>query len=161
MKKFETMTDEEIIELTSVVFTTSDANEVLMPLDEIKVVDSSTIELGSNIYRIKPEEVRKIVIKKGRYNLVKGSIDVASINKYIEEITTNMATTILKQYADDLQINSKTLESKIRNIDSTLTDISSFINKTNKDMDTIKGNFTSLERNAEKVIKELQVLIEE
>lgn len=161
MKKIETMTDEEIIELTSVVFTTSDANEVLMPLDEIKVVDSSTIELGSNIYRIKPEEVRKIVIKKGRYNLVKGYIDVASINKYIEQITTDMASTILKQYADDLQVNSKTLESKIRNIDSTLTDISSFINKTNKDMDTIKGNFTSLERNAEKVIKELQVLIEE
>lgn len=161
MKNFETMTDEEIIELTSVVFTTSDANEVLMPLDEIKVVDSSTIELGSNIYRIKPEEVRKIVIKKGRYNLVKGSIDVASINKYIEQITTDMASTILKQYADDLQVNSKTLESKIKNVDNTLTEITSFIFKTNKDMDTIKGNYTSLERNAEKVIKELQILIEE
>ena len=161
MKNFETMTDEEIIELTSVVFTTSDANEVLMPLDEIKVVDSSTIGLGSNIYRIKPEEVRKIVIKKGRYNLVKGSIDVASINKYIEQITTDMASTILKQYADDLQVNSKTLESKIKNVDNTLTEITSFIFKTNKDMDTIKGNYTSLERNAEKVIKELQILIEE
>lgn len=161
MKKIETMTDEEIIELTSVVFTTSDANEVLMPLDEIKVVDSSTIELGSNIYRIKPEEVRKIVIKKGRYNLVKGYIDVASINKYIEQITTDMASTILKQYADDLQVNSKTLESKIKNVDNTLTEITSFIFKTNKDMDTIKGNYTSLERNAEKVIKELQILIEE
>lgn len=172
MLDISTLTDEQIIELTSVVFTTNDSTEVLMPLDDIKVIDGTTIELGSNIYRIKAEEVRKIVVKKGKYNLIKAKLDPVEVTKMIESITTDLTNKLLAKYADELQINSKTLEDRVKVVNDTtnilnkcatdILDIMSDISSSQKKLENNLSNVVdNLDTKVTKVVKELEVLIEE
>ena len=158
---YNNLTDEQIIEITSVVFTTSDSSEVLMPLEDIKIIDASTIELSGNIYKIKQEEVRKIVIKKGKYNLMKAKIDTNSVNRYIEEVSINMVDTLMSKYATELQLNSSILEERIKTVNIGITDLSSMIISNKSVFTEISRKFSNIEDDVTKVVKELKVLIEE
>lgn len=158
---YNNLTDEQIIELTSVVFTTSDSSEVLMPLEDIKIIDASTIELSGNIYKIKQEEVRKIVIKKGKYNLMKAKIDTNSVNRYIEDTAINMVDSLMSKYATELQLNSSILEERIKTVNIGITDLSNMISTNRSAFTEISHKFSNIEDNVTKVVKELKVLIEE
>ena len=95
-------TDEEILELTTLTFTDNSGNDVIYPLEEVFVIGNSTVKVGDNSFKLPHEHIQKIIIKKGRYNLMKGNIEVADINNYIETLAQKEIESKVKYIVEDI-----------------------------------------------------------
>lgn len=155
------LTDKDILELTNIKFSTSDGKSVFIPLDDVRIIDGVSVDVSGTLYKFKEDEINKIVVKKGKYNLMKGGVDFNSINEYINKVVVDTTGKLMEQYATTLQLNAGTLEQSVNEIKQTLEKANIVINDVKRGHDEVQKSHTKLETSVESVMKELKVLIEE
>lgn len=155
------MTDKEIIDLTTVTFTTNDGKSVSIPLDDVRILDAGSVDISGTIYKFKTDEINKIVLKKGKYNLAKGNIDITAVNDYVNTVVVDFTGKLMEKYANTLQLNAETLEQATNEVKQTMNSVNISISEMRRGNEEIQKSHSKLENSVSKVMQELKVLIEE
>ncbi len=164
------LTDEEVLNLTTMPFEGVDG-EVKVLLDDITIIQENVISVNGETHTLSKEDVDKVIIRKGKYNLHKASIDRSELKLFIKNSIQEGVNDRLKNITNELTSTvhyiteiSKNIE---MNLQSTLDKSNTTIEKLNKtndkhaiSLENYEDKFDKLLGQVEPIINELNTLID-